>query len=209
MSKNGTDTQDPGTYFRDRFSDEHLRNSLDRLLNRMDTLENALEKIAVAMDKGPGMVSMAADIVDEGYRNLAGKGVVVEERLQVALSLLERLTEPSTAERLHQLLDLADKLPGLSSMAMDIIDDTQKQYAAQGIDIEGRLKGALQLAERVTAPATLEQVEALLGWLEKAPGLVAMATDMIDEQAARMDIDPGAIGQIGGAVSKAVREITA
>lgn len=120
-------------------------------------------------------------------------------------SLEERLNNPETAEALHRLLDRLDTIeeaverlealtaqgPAMAAMMTDMADDVYHTAEEAGIDLDERLRLALQLAERLTAPRTvavlttltdrMDQLEQLIAMADQAPGFVAMAADMFDD----------------------------
>lgn len=96
---------------------------------RISTLESAVDKLAVVMERAPGMMSMTADIVDEGYRKAAERGIDVEHRLGNALELVEKLTSDEMLAKFNQLIELTDRLPGILAMAGDMFDEEYKKMA--------------------------------------------------------------------------------
>jgi len=65
-------------------------------------------------------------------------------------------------------------------MTVDIIDDTVKTAAEKGVDINERLGAALVLAEKLTAPQVVEQINGMLDMMNQSSGLIAMAADSFD-----------------------------
>jgi hypothetical protein len=107
--------------------------------------------------------------------------------------MAEKLTAPDMVEKLDRLLTLVDQAPGLISMTTDMADDAFRQAAARGVDVDARLRAALQIAEKLTAPDMVERLNRLLGLVEQGPGLTAMVVDMVDEgyrQAVAAGFDP-------------------
>ncbi|MCO6480953.1 MAG: DUF1641 domain-containing protein [Phaeodactylibacter sp.] len=198
-----------GQQLQERLTSEKTLKALDHLLQRIDTLEKGVERLNTLLEQGPGLVSMAVDTVDDGYRQAARQGVDINERLGNALHLAEKLTAPEMVERIDSLLKLADQAPGIASMAVDVADDGFRQAAAQGIDIEQRLGAALQLAEKLTAPEMMEKLNALLKLADQAPGIASMMADIADEsyrKAAAHGID---IEQRLGAALQLAEQLTA
>jgi uncharacterized protein YjgD (DUF1641 family) len=138
MSKNGTvgTWQDTpvGQQIQNHLAEERTLIAIDKLLTRLDTIEQAVDNLATMMQQGPGMVAMLADTADEMYRTADAQGVNVEERLQNALLLAEKLTAPAMVEKLDGLLSLSDQLPGLVAMTMDTVDEGMRNAIANGID---------------------------------------------------------------------------
>ena len=125
-----------GQQLQQRLADEATLQGLDHLLARMSTLEAAVDKLAVAMEQGPGLISMAADTVDETVRRAAERGIYMEERIQHTIQLLEKLTRPEVAHQLSGLLDLADQAPGLIAMGMDTLDEQMRRAGENGVDLQ-------------------------------------------------------------------------
>jgi hypothetical protein len=120
-------------------------------------------------------------------------------------ALSERLRDPATIAALTRLLDraddlartvdtltrVADRIPPTLAIVTDAADDAVRSAAASAIDVDERLRLALRLADRLTAPRTMAAVSALLDRLDlveravqladRAPGYVAMAVDSADE----------------------------
>ncbi|MFZ1398007.1 MAG: DUF1641 domain-containing protein [Candidatus Promineifilaceae bacterium] len=163
--------------------------ALTRLLDRIESLEQTVNTLADLVTQGPGMAAMVGDMVDETVRSAAARGVDVEQRLQTALTLAEKLTAPAMVEKLDRLLALADEAPGLAAMVGDMVDETVRSAAARGVDIEARLRAGLAIAEKLTAPEMVAKLDQLLAFANEAPGLVAMVGDMVDETAVTLDLE--------------------
>lgn len=131
--------------------------------------------------------------------------------------LEERLNNPDTAEALNRLLDRLDTIedavdqldammtqgPAMLAMVTDMADDVYREADAAGVDLDERLRLTLQLAERLTAPRTVEvlsqlmdrmdDLEQLIELGEQAPGFIAMMVDTFDslqQRAAEAGHDP-------------------
>lgn len=196
-----------GQQLQERLSSEKTLKALDHLLQRIDTLEQGVERLNTLLESGPGIVSMAVDTVDEGYRRAAERGVDIEQRLSGALALAEKLTAPEMMDKLNSLLKLADQAPGIASMVADMADEGYRTAAARGIDIDQRLGATLELVEKLTAPGMIEQLKGLLKLAEQAPGIMAMGVDILDEgyrQTAGNGIDLSALSRQGVKVTKRV-----
>ncbi|MCA9901581.1 MAG: DUF1641 domain-containing protein [Anaerolineales bacterium] len=163
--------------------------ALTRLLDRIESLEQTVNTLADLVTQGPGMAAMVGDMVDETVRSAAARGVDVEQRLQTALTLAEKLTAPAMVDKLDRLLALADEAPGMAAMVGDMVDETVRSAAARGVDIEARLRAGLAIAEKLTAPDMVAKLDQLLAFANEAPGLVAMVGDMVDETAVTLDLE--------------------
>lgn len=212
MNNNGTDNgwaaTVPGQHIQQQLQQERTLEALDKILQRVETLETAVERHAQVMEQGPGMVSMVADMADEGYQQAAARGVDVQERLGVALALAEKLTAPQMVEQLNGLLSLADQAPGLAAMMADMVDEGYHQAAQRGVNINERLSLSLQAAERLTSPAMLNSLNQLISLSEQAPGLVAMTMDIVDTEYSKLsqEVDLAALAKLGGALTHAAAE---
>ena len=164
-----------------KLNDPHTVDVLARLLDRIDALEQTVNRLADVVEQAPAFTAMMGDMVDETYRSAAARGVDLEERAQNALVLAEKLTAPETTAQLEQLLALADQAPGMVAMVGDMVDETYRSAAANGVDMEARLGNALQVAEKLTAPDTVAKLNQLLELSDQAPGFIAMMGDMVDE----------------------------
>ncbi len=217
MSNNGSslpwaDTP-AGQQVQARLAEERTLLAMDRLLARLDTIEAAVGNLATIMHQGPGLVAMASDMVDEGYRRADAQGINIDERLKTALALAERLTAPQMVEKLNGVLTLADQAPGLAAMTADMVDEAYRRADASGISIDDRLGVALELAEKLTAPAMLEKLNGLLTLTDQLPGLAAMTLDIVDDTmrtAIQNGFDPQGLlkwaGQAGMAMVHAQQE---
>ena len=164
-----------------QLNDEDTAKGITHVLQRMSTLEKAIEKLSSLMEQGPGMVSMMTDMVDDGVRQAANRGINVDEHLQAGVQMLERLTQPAMVQKLNNLMDFADQAPGLLSMTVDVLDDGIKQAHQKGINIDERLNTALDIAEKLTAPQMLEKLDKVLQLADQAPGLLSMTVDILDD----------------------------
>ena len=209
--KNGVLTlrtdSEAGQQVQKRLSDEHTLAGIDRLLSRIDTLEKALANLTTLMQQGPGMVAMAGDMVDETYKQADANGVNIDVRLKNALVLAEKLTAPAMVEKLNGLVTFSNQLPGLLAMTGDMIDESYRQADANGVSLDNRLKNALTIADRLTAPAMVEKLDNLMTLADQLPGLVAMTVDVVDEQmkgAIASGFDPKALAETASAANSAL-----
>ena len=178
-------TTPEGRGLQERLADKKIIQSLDHLLSKIETLESAVERLNIAMAQGPGLISMATDSIDEAYQKSIEQGINIEERLSNALVVAEKLTTPAMVERINNLVEFADQAPGLISMFTDSVDETFQSSKLNGVNIEARLAGALELANRLTAPKTIAKLEGLMELSDQAPGLISMIVDSIDEEMAK------------------------
>ena len=125
---------DAGKRVQAQLADERTLIAIERLLGRMETLEKAVENLAGLAAQGPGMMAMLGDMADEAYREADEQGVNLEERLRVAYQMAEKLTHPSMLEKVDQVLQLSDQLPGLVAMTIDSVDEGMQRAVDNGFD---------------------------------------------------------------------------
>ena len=89
-------------------------------------------------------------------------------RIEARLGALE--------SRLQPALDVVAEAPAAIGTAIDMADDV----AARLGDVDERLRAALSLAERLSAPQTLAQLHEAITMAEQLPGLVATCIDIAD-----------------------------
>ncbi len=164
-----------------KLNDPQTTQTLSRLLDRIDSLEESVGRLADLIEQAPAFTAMVGDVMDETHRRAAANGVDLEQRLQTALTLAEKLTAPSMVSKIEQLMLAVDQAPYFAAMVGDMVDETQRQAASNGIDLEQRLGTGLALAEKLTRPQMVEQLNGLLDMADTAPGFVAMLGDMADE----------------------------
>ncbi|MEZ4985432.1 MAG: DUF1641 domain-containing protein [Saprospiraceae bacterium] len=212
---NGTHWADTpaGQQVQARLADQQTLLALDKLLTRLDTIEQAVANLATMMQQGPGLAAMAADMADEAYKKADAKGISIDERLKTALDLAERLTSPLMVEKLHNALTLAEQMPGLAAMTADVVDEAYRRADAHGVNLDERVKVALDLAEKLTNPVMVDRLNGMLTLQDQAPGLAAMTLDIMDENMGRAiqnGLDPHGLvnwaGQAAMAMAKAQQE---
>lgn len=132
---------------------------------------------------------MATADTRDGIARLEERLSAIEARLDRLTAVLERDLAPATG--------LAAQVEPAISMAADSLDEWAARQQARGVDLDGHVRHALVLAERLTDPAVAARLERLV---ELLPRLVpvaelaatfepttAMVFDMIDEQARRLE----------------------
>lgn len=170
-----------GQQLEERLTSEKTLKALDHILERIETIEKAVDGLSTAMSQGPGLISMAADVVDETYANASANGIDIHDRLQAALNIADKLTSPEMVEKLDGLFKFVDQAPGMISMTADIVDEQYRNATSRGVDIDKRLQVALEMAERLTAPEMVEKLNSLFDLVDQAPGMVSMVADIADE----------------------------
>jgi uncharacterized protein YjgD (DUF1641 family) len=136
-----------------------------------------LEQAVSLANSGPDLTAMVGDMFDAW----AAKKGDVDERLRSLLELADRLTEPTTLQALQQTVAMAKSAPGMAAMVGDILDE----WAKNAGNVDERLRGVLQLADRLSDPKILALMTTGLELLESAPGTIAMIGDMLDSWADR------------------------
>ena len=172
-----------------RLEEPEVVAAINRLLDRIDALENTVETLNLLVKEGPAFTAMATDIIDEKAQQVAADGIHIDERLKNALSIAEKATQDETVEAMTKAIQFVKDAPGFVAMLADIFDEHMRLASSNNIDIEARLKGALQLAIQLTDPAMLDTLQASLSVAVEAPGFAAMITDMVDDQLRGQDVD--------------------
>lgn len=161
---NGTSDQPPAS---GAASSDRTVALLERILSRLDHLEARMDRMAMAKGVAPNPIA-------------------------------DRLSQPGTAEAIGRILDrvelvadglaLAEGVPGLVAMGADLADEAARTAQRQGIDIDARARGLGGLLARLSDPAvtsalntTLDMLPKVTPHIEAAPGLAAMAMDMLDD----------------------------
>ncbi|RMG56395.1 MAG: DUF1641 domain-containing protein [Bacteroidetes bacterium] len=102
-----------------------------------------------------------------------------EHTLEVLNRLLDRID--SLERTVTRLTELVEQGPGMVSMVTDMADEAMSHAKTNGIEVEDRLRNALILAERLTAPEMVTKLDQLLSLFNQAPGMASMVTDIVDE----------------------------
>ena len=101
------------------------------------------------------------------------------EQLDTFSRLLDRMDTIEKA--VARMEEMVNKLPGMVAMTADMVDASQRQAAARGIDLEERMGNAMTLLEKLTSNETVQQISKLTEVSRQLPGLVSMTTDIADE----------------------------
>lgn len=108
------------------------------------------------------------------------KARLAEEKTLLALDkILARLD--TVEEAVSGLATAMHQGPGMVAMVADMADEAYRRTDANGVNLETRLKGALEIADKLTAPAMVDKLSNLLALSDQLPGMVAMTADMADE----------------------------
>ncbi len=188
-----------------RLQDPDTRQTLHRLLDKLDTIEAALDRLDRIEGELPPLLQTTAGVVDDELTRAADRGVVLDERAGEALRLAEKLTEPETVEVLSALIDrldhlddlagLAEQVPAAATVTVDTIDEALTRAADRGVVVDERAREGLRLLEKLTEPDTAaalehlldrsDQIEELTALAEKAPDAIATVVDILDAEYAR------------------------
>ncbi len=160
-----------------RLNDEHVVHAMNRILDRLDAIENTLN----TLHEAPGMVCMVADMADDTINTLSSNGIDIDERLKAALQIAEKLTAPEMVQKIDSFISAMNHAPGSISMAVDIVDDIAKTSSNNGINIDERLRGALEIAEKLTAPEMVANINNLVEFSKQAPSTISMVVDIADD----------------------------
>lgn len=129
--------------------DERLKNALT-IAEKLTAPEMVakIDGLITLTDQVPGMVAMIGDMADETYRQADARGVSIDQRLGVALKMAEQLTAPEMAEKLENALQLANQMPGIVAMMVDMVDEGVKTALDNGFNPEtlARVAGSANTA---------------------------------------------------------------
>ena len=95
--------------------------------------------------------------------------------------MAEKLTRPDMMAKLDDLMEMANTAPGLMAVTGDMVGETYRQAAANGIYLEERVKAGLEMAEKLTRPEMVANLNQLIEMAETAPNFIAMIGDIADE----------------------------
>lgn len=133
--------------------DDRMRDGL-HLLGRLSEPEvnRALHSLVDFVEQAPGLMSMAADSVDEEILKGNQGSVRLDDRIAGIRHLLIKLTEPEMVEKLDDLMKLADQAPGMTAMVVDSVDEFLRNNAAivdpANIEFLKKVSEALSEAQR-------------------------------------------------------------
>jgi len=195
---------------------------LDDVMARLDRIEARLDRVVGVLDRALPAVAMATDAADELVSRAAARGVDVDARGQATLQLVETVTEPRTMARIGALLAQLEKLEPVVTllagfddtvaMAADVFDAWAAGQAEVGVELDGRVRTALELLEVATRPAQANSVRVALELLPKLESTLVLASTLDDTIAMAADTfdawaaDQAARGiDIGTRVSTAVQ----
>jgi len=104
--------------------DSRIKDGLHLLGRLSDPKVNAsLNGLIDLLEQSPGLVSMAADSMDEVIAQSNSGPIRLDDRIRGITHVLNKLSDPVMVDKLDNLLELADQAPGLVSMTVDSIDE--------------------------------------------------------------------------------------
>lgn len=148
----------------DRLNDPTTADSLIRLLDRADDLERLINSATQWQKTLTGFFAMGVDIVDENCRNASEQGIDINARGEQVMKLILAVTEPKTMQSLQGIVkrlpalekatELAEGLPGLLAMFVDVFDEWSRDLKQDGIELETAIRQGLHavlwLGQRVS-----------------------------------------------------------
>jgi uncharacterized protein YjgD (DUF1641 family) len=133
---------------------------------------------------------------------------LAEERTLTAIDkLLARLD--TVEEAVERLATMMQQGPGMVAMVADMADEACRTADRNGISVDERLRTALVLAEKLTAPSLVEKLTSVLTLADQAPGLIAMTGDMFDEAYRKADANGVSIDERLGVALQLAERLTA
>lgn len=183
--------------------------ALAALEARLARLESKLDRVVDLMDQAMPHIAIGVDVADEAIAAAQARGVDVDARARKAVELVEQLTDPAVLDVLSRLAESAPAMAPLVDMAgatmphiamgVDILDESIAAAQARGVDVDERLRRLGGLVEKLSDPAVLDALERTVehaGALSEgaeiaagAPGLTAVAIDVMDEELRRLQDD--------------------
>lgn len=157
---------------------------------RLDAIEQRLDRLLGLFDQlheAPKAASAMVDVVDEQMRKMDERGMDVQERIDLLLPLLEKVTEPAMLHLITQLAELAPTVPGALSMLVDMGDEFAGKVQDDGIDPVASLSNGLRVAMHFGAIIGTREIQALTHLLgspildHRALGVIATLTQALVE----------------------------
>ncbi len=136
----------------------------EKMSIQLDAIEARLARLEPLLDtfsQAPAVAASAVDVVDDYSGRLRDRGVDPEVRIGRLLQLVERLTDDGTISKMEHALDLADQLPGLASMAVDVVDEQAGRLRDEGIDPGQALANGTRTALQFASLVGTREVHAL------------------------------------------------
>ncbi|MEK6477872.1 DUF1641 domain-containing protein [Catalinimonas sp. 4WD22] len=174
-------TEKNGNAATQKLNEEQNAKVLNNILLQLDAIRGSIEQLSTGMKQAPGVMEMATDAIDNLAIKARARGIDIEQRGEMTLQLMERLSQPKTIEKLNALLDLSEQLPDFVSDAVNVVDETMAEAHRNGIDVTQRSKDMLHLLSRLSSPKMVEQLNAMLDFAEQGTDMLGMGADAIDD----------------------------
>ena len=158
---------------------EDLVHVAERLERRLDDLESMTRQL-------PDLISTLTDVADSWAMRANERGVDLDRRGEVAAELLEKLTRPERLERLERALDVMDSLEPMLVTGVDIIDSVNTGLADRGVVLDERVRSLLALSERLSDPARVAKLDALIDLADQLEPTLTTGVDILDGLTARL-----------------------
>ncbi|MDF9797563.1 uncharacterized protein YjgD (DUF1641 family) [Catalinimonas alkaloidigena] len=162
-------------------NEEQNEKVLNDILQQLDSIRSSVEQLSTGMKQAPEVMEIATDAIDNLAIKARTRGIDIEQRGEMALHLMERLSQPKTMNKLNALLDLTEQLPDFVEDAVNVVDETMDEAHRSGIDVMQRSKEMLHLLKRLSSPKMVEQLNALLDFAEQGTDMVGLGADAIDD----------------------------
>ncbi len=186
---------------KEKLNEPTVYESLNRLLDRIESIEQTMERLETLMENIPGVMAVAVDSADEMLARANNSDTDVDTRVDNAIALLNKVTESRNAGALTHLLDQIEsltpvveamaQLPGGVATVTDIIDEFYRKSAEAGVDIDERTRAVFQLLKSMTEPASMsaisdivqkaDRLKPFVDQIDALPGMIAMVVDILDE----------------------------
>lgn len=176
---------------------------LDLILDKLNAIEHRLGKLESITQTLPGIVATASDTLDIYFQHLDPDSERLVPEVQ---NVLQALMQPDIIAGLNQMLTLIpilaphlatlETLPGILATAGDTLEEGVAYLDSRGVDVPEILPELIPLVTALLAPETLgalvhfveslPELTPMVLLTKDLPGMLATATDLIDEISARL-----------------------
>ncbi len=153
-------------------SSASLATTLARIEARLARIEDALQRGTALAERAAPMAATLVDSLDDAAARAQASGIDLDQRLQAALTLVDRLSAPDTIRMLERALTAAESAPQAIAMATDTLDDLCERAYGAGVDVDARGRNLLIALEKLTSPAALSVLSDLLDRVDVIGGLL-------------------------------------
>jgi len=111
--------------------------------------------------------------------------------------MAEKVTDPKMEQRLNQMIELSNQMPGLTAMTIDILDEGYRKAAAEGLDL-GTLaqQGTFALKQMATLLAS-DEFQALMSSGILSPKTLTVVSQVGEALNESQDMEYDKIGLFG------------